>query len=536
MKQLLKNSFGRSVIAAVSLTLLLSACTKKSKVDYNLDVSETLRWDIQTEPPTLDWVKSADTTSARIQDCLMRGLTEFAYNAENVDTVPALAEKWESSKDMKTWTFTLRQDVKWTDGVAFTAQHVLDGWEYLLNPKTGAQYANFLFNVKNAEAYFQGKVKDFNEVGVKINEKGQIVVQLVLPQSFFPTILVHHSTWPVRKDLITKFGDKWTDPANLVVLGPYKLKIWDHDKAVVLERNENYFGEKAKIKYILGRVIHERSTAINMFKKGEIDALDELPNVDIPSLRTMKEFKSGPELAMYYYGMNIKRPPLDNLKVRKALNMAIDREEINKILSGTKIPAYNIVPPGIVGHDATIGLKFDVEAAKKLLDEAGYVDRSKFPKIQLGFNTSENHQRIAENVQAQLKKNLGVDVELVNEEWKTYIKSLEAKNYQMYRMGWVADYPDADTFVSLFVTNGGNNHTLWGNARYDALIKKGLSEIDKEKRRQIYIEAQRIINEEEVPIIPLYYYRRQALVSERVQNYPNNVMFRFNVNEASLVK
>jgi oligopeptide transport system substrate-binding protein len=532
-------SISRKTLISVTSALLLVAslsCTKKNKADYNLDVSETLRWDIMTEPPTLDWTKSADTTSARIQDALMDGLTKLSFQSEDVETVPALATSWESSKDMKTWTFTLRQDVKWSDGVPFTAQQVLDGWERLLNPKTGAEYANFLFNIKNGQKYFEGKITDFSEVGVKINEKGQIVVQLETPQSFFPTILVHHSTWPVRKDIIAKYGDKWTEPGNMVTLGAYKLKIWDHDKAVLLERNEDYYGKKAQIKYILGRVIHERSTAVNMFKKGEIDALDELPAIEISNLKNMKEYKSGPQLAMYYYGMNISKPPFDNVKVRRALSLAIDREEVNKILGGTKISAYSIVPPGIVGHDPTIGLRFDPEQAKKLLDEAGYKDRSKMPKIQLGFNTSENHARIAENVQAQLKKNLGIDIELVNEEWKTYIKSLQAKNYQMYRMGWVADYPDADTFISLFVTNGGNNHTQWGNKRYDELIKKGVSDTDKEKRKQIYAEAQKIINEDEVPIIPIYYYRTQTLVNERVQNYPSNVMYKFNISEASLVK
>lgn len=520
----------------VVVSLATASCTKKGKVDYDLNIDETLRWDIQTEPPTLDWIKSADTTSGRIQDCLMEGLVKFEFKDNEVNPAPSLATSWESSKDMKTWTFTLRQDVKWTDGVAFTAQHVLDGWEYLLNAKTGAEYANFLFNVKNARAYFEGKVKDFKDVGVKINEKGQIVVTLLAAQSFFPTILAHHSTWPVRKDIIAKHGDKWTDPANMVVLGPYKLKIWDHDKAVVLERNESYYGSKAKIKYILGRVIHERSTAVNMFKKGEVDALDELPSTDIEQLKKMKEYRTAPLLAMYYYGLNVKKPPLDNVKVRRALSLAIDREEVNKVLGGTKVPAYNIVPPGILGHDANIGLKFNIEAARAMLDEAGYKDRAKFPRLQLGFNTNENHQRIAENIQAQLKRNLGIDIEIVNEEWKTYIKTLQAKNYQMFRMGWVADYPDPDTFISLFVTNGGNNHTLWSNKRYDELIKSGVSEINKEKRKAIYAEALKIINEVEVPAIPIYYYRDQVLVNARIKDYPVNVMHTFNASETSIVK
>jgi oligopeptide transport system substrate-binding protein len=227
---------------------------------------------------------------------------------------------------------------------------------------------------------------------------------------------------------------------------------------------------------------------------------------------------------------------MDNVKVRRAVNMAIDREEVNKILGGEKIPAYNIVPPGVVGHDASLGTKFNVAEAQKLLDEAGYKDRSKMPRLQLGINTNENHQRVAENIQAQIKRNLGVDVEIVNEEWKTYLKTLQAKNYQIYRLGWVADYPDADTFINLFVTNGGNNHTLWSNARYDELIKLGVAEADKEKRKQIYAEAQKIINQDDVPVIPIYYYRNQYLVNKRVKNYPMNVMNKFYANEIEIVQ
>ena len=528
MKKFMKAlAFGALVFAI--------GCTKKSKVDYNLDISETLRWHVATEPPSLDYIVATDTTSARVTDALMVGLISYGFKSDEVVNEPALAVSWEGSKDMKTWTFTLRQGVKWTDGVEFTAQHVLDGWERLLNSKTGAEYANFLFNVKNAKNYFDGKVKDFGKVGVKIIDGNKIEVKLETPQSYFPSLLAHHSTFPVRKDIIAKHGDKWTEPNNFVGLVPYKLKIWDHDKAIVLERHDGYYGEPAKIKYILGRIVQEQSTALNMFKKGEVDALDEVPSVEIEKIKTMPEYYRVPILAVYYYGLNVTKPPLDNKKVRQALNYAVDRAEVNKVLGGEKIPANNVLPPGLTGHDSKIGLQFDPAKANKFLDEAGYKDRSKFPRLHLGFNTNENHQRIAENVQAQLKRNLGIEMEISNEEWKTYLKSLQAGAYQMYRLGWVADFPDPDTFINLFITNGGNNHTKWSNKRYDALIAKGVREADREKRKQIYLEAQKILNEDEVPLIPISYYRDQYLVNKRVKNYPQNVMHKFYVHKAELV-
>ncbi|OFZ12077.1 MAG: hypothetical protein A2Z20_07580 [Bdellovibrionales bacterium RBG_16_40_8] len=525
-----------TLLLFLSATVFIFSCTKKSKVDYDLDISETLRWHVATEPPSLDWTIATDTTSSHITGLLMEGLTRHGFKAAEVTTEPNLAMSWESSKDMKTWTFSLRQDVKWTDGVAFTAQQIIDGWERLLNPKTGAEYANFLFNVKNARAYLEGNIKDFKQVGVSINDKGQLIVALEAAQSYFPSILAHHSTFPIRKDLIEKYAGKWTEPGNHVGLGAYKLKIWDHDKAVVLERNENYFGKKPKIKYVLGRIITELSTALNMFKIGDLDVVDDFPSPEVRMLRDTKEYRLFSILAVYYLGLNVKRPPLDNVKVRRALSMAIDREEINNILEKEKIPAYNIVPPGLLGHDANIGLKFEPETAKKILDDAGYQDRSKFPRLQFGFNSSENHQRIAENIQAQLKRNLGLGVELVNEEWKTYLKSLQANTYQMFRMAWVGDYPDADTFIGLMVTDGGNNRTQWGNKRYDELVKLGVSESDKEKRKQIYFEAQRILNEQEVPIIPIYYYRAHRLVNARIKNYPQNVMDKFDLDDTEIIK
>jgi oligopeptide transport system substrate-binding protein len=250
----------------------------------------------------------------------------------------------------------------------------------------------------------------------------------------------------------------------------------------------------------------------------------------------MKEYHRVPILAVYYYGMNVKKAPFDNVKVRKAFSLAVDREEVNKILGGEKLPANTILPPGLLGHDGAAGLKFNPAEAKKLLAEAGYNETNKLPRVELGFNTNENHQRVAENIQAQLKRNLGIEIELKNEEWKTYLKSLQAKNYQMFRMGWVADFPDPDTFINLFITGGGNNHTLWGNKRYDELISLGVAEGDKEKRRQLYAEAVKIINEDEVPIIPIYYYRDQYMINERVKNYPQNVMHKFYVQFTELVK
>jgi len=507
----------------LSATLILSqGCTKKNSgsLEYGLDVKDTLRVNLQVEPPSLDWSKSTDTTSALVENNIMEGLTNYDLKNPELTLTPALATEWKPSENARIWTFTLRKGVKWTDGVEFTGQHVVDGWERLLNPNTASEYSYFLFNVKNARPYNAGKIKDFKEVGIKVNDKGELVVELEQPMGYFPMLLTHHSTFPLRKDVVERFGAKWTDPGNIQTLGAYKLKVWDHDKALVLERNDDYFGEKAKVKYILGYMINEFSTALNLMDGGKLDFQQELPAKELPLLKSKPGFRKNSVLATYYYGFNTRKPPFNDLKVRKAFVLAMDRKQVTDLLAAGHAPLSGWIPSGMFGYENDRGLSFDPERAAKLLDEAGYKDRSKFPKVTLAFNTNENHQRIAENVQAQLKKNLGIQVEIANEEWKVYLSRLRTDTPSIYRMGWLADYPDPSTFAELMTSYSENNHTGWKNAKYDALVSEGSRSLDKERRRQIYSELQKLLNEEEVPVMPVYSSVRHLMLSDRVENFP----------------
>lgn len=516
------------IIMAILVSCIgLLSCTKKSTLEYGLKLEETLRINLLSEPPSLDWHKATDTTSALVTENIMDGLTEYDYTSSELPARPALATELVPGNKAQTWTITLRKGVKWSDGVEFTAQHVLDGWERLLNPKTASEYAYFIYNIKNAKAYNEGKIKDFSQVGVKINDKGQIFVELEQPQSYFPYLLTHHSTFPVRKDIVEKFGDKWTDPANIVTLGAYKLKIWEHDKALVLERNEGYWGEKAKIKNVMAYMINEYSTALNLYESGKLDFQQSLPSRELAKLRGKPGYRQTPIFSLYYYGFNTRKAPFNNVKVRKAFAQAIDRKQITDLINGGQVPLSSWIPVGMFGYDAEKGLKFNPEAAQKLLDEAGFKDRSKLGNIKIGFNTNEDHQRIAENVQAQLKKNLGVDVELRNEEWKVYLNSLKTDPPNMYRMGWVGDYPDPDNFMNLMTSDSENNKTGWKNAEYDAYIKQGKSIVNRDQRKAIYSKAQALMTEQEVPVFPVYSSVTQHLISERVQTFPLNAMNRF---------
>ncbi len=514
----------------------ITACTRRNQVDYGLPLNQTLRWNIITEPPTLDWTLMSDTTSSRIADAMMDGLVRYGFKNGKVQVLPDLAASWRSSNHMKTWTFTLRQDVKWTDGVPFTGQQIIDSWQRLLNPKTAALYANYLFIIKNAKAYFEGKIKNFSKVGVRLNKKGELVVNLARPESFFPAILGNECTFPIRKDIIAKWGNHWTDPSHIQTLGAYKLIKWDHGKAVVLQRNDGYFGRKPKIKYILGLIVQDQSTALSMFNRGQLDALDEIPSDDIRTVRTMPQYRIVTTLGVYYFGLNVKMPPLNNVKVRQAINMAINRDQINKIMGGSEMPATTLIPPGLVGYNPNIGPKYDPAKARKLLDEAGYKDRSKFPRLKIAFNTDENHERIAEIIQEQLKTNLGIKVELTNEEWKTYLRTMQAKAYPMFRFGWIADYPDANTFMNLFESDNANNDTNWANKKYDHLVREAATVFSEQKRQKLYDEAQELLLDKDSVVVPIYFYRSQYLVSSRIKNYPLNSLMKFYPQKMEIVK
>jgi len=530
-----RNQLFFKYLSVAVAVVAMGACTKKGN-DGGLDIRETLRVNVDTEPPTLDWTKGTDTTSSTITVNLMDGLTDYNLTDPELKIIPALAEKWESSEKSKVWTFHIRKGVHWTDNVELTAQHFIDSWERLLNPKTASEYSYFLFGLKNGKAYNEKKIKDFSEVGVKATDPYTLVVTLEQPASFFPELVAHQSTYPIRKDIIEKYGeDAWTSPGKIVTLGAYKLKAWEHDKSLVLERNESYYGEKAKIKNVLCYMVIEGATALNMFETGKIDVQNNFTtSAEMDKWSKKPEFHSINGLTLQYYGFNVTKKPFDNPLVRKAFAQAIDKSEIVHILKGGQTPTTSWIPAGMMGYEAARGVKFDVVKAKELLVKAGFGPGKKLPKVTLMLNTNDDHKRIAENVQAQLKRNLDVDIEVQNEEWKVYLDRLKVDPPSLFRLGWQADYPDPDNFMNLMTSYSEQNRTKWKNKSYDKLIENAVSEGDSEKRKSLYSKAQTILVDEDIPAIPLYLAALQKLVSTRVLNYPLNPLDRIELKGTSL--
>lgn len=502
-----------------------SFCLQKKHspyTDYNLN--QTLRYPTWAEPPTLDWNKAFDVTSSLVIKNIMKGLLEYNHSKKNLELQGALAQSWSSDKQHKTWIFKLRTNVKWNDGVPLTAQHFIDSWQRLLDPKSGASYAYFLFPIKNAKAYHQGKIKNFNQVGVQVSSSGELLINLEKGLSYFPYLFTHSSTFPIRKDIIKKYGSLWTEPNHIVTLGAYNLFRWDHDKALILKKNNQFYGHPPFIEKVILYIISEESTALNLYLSGRLDVVTKVPSRQLKKLQQRKDYKQNQILSLYYYGFNIKKKSVQDVIIRKAIAHSIDRKEILKVLNTHQQPLKSWIKKGLFAYNPNVGLDFNPQKAKALLKKEGYGVNKPLPKIKLSYNTNADHKIIAANVQAQLKKNINLEIELDNQEWKTYLQRLKTGTAEMFRLGWFADYPDPANFMNILTSTSENNYTQWKNKKFDELVKKAMLKPNNFKRKNLYDQAQKILLEQAVPVIPFFSYTNHLLVSKRLKNFPINMM------------
>lgn len=492
---------------------LLPLSSIAAKQEFNMRIS--------SEPPTLDWNLATDNVSITLLQNLMEGLASYD---KKLDPKPALAEKWDVSKDGKTYTYHLRKGLTWSDGAPLTAQQFWDSWERALNPKTASEYAYFLFDVVGAKDYNEGKLKDSSKLGLKVLDPLTFQVTLNKRAAYFPTIPTFTVTYPIRKELVEKYGSKWTDPGKLTVVGPFTLTEWKHDSKVVLAANPKYYAGKPKLEVVNAYIINEDTTAINMFESGKLQYVSRLPPIEIERLKTSPAYRNNPFLRGYYYGFNINKKPFNDVRVRQAFAYAVDRTQITSMLKGGQIPTASWVPKGMMGYEPKVGLDFDLSKAKKLLAEAGYPDGKGFPPVTFLFDTRDDHKMIAERLQAMWKKNLGVDLKAQNEDWKVYLNRLKSDVPPMFRLGWGADYPDPDNFMGLFTSYSGNNYTQWKNKEYDKLIEDAAGESSKAKRVALYKKAQVLLTEKDTVIIPLFVDAINVLASPEVKNLTLNAM------------
>lgn len=509
---------------------LLGACKSAPQSD---GVSH-FRVNLGTEPPSLDWSLATDHVSFNVIANLMVGLTEFD---KDLKPAPVIAKSWEFLEGGKKIVFHLRDDVRWTDGKKVRAQEFEYSWKRLLNPKTASQYAYILFDIANAQEYAEGKIKDSSAVGVRAQDDQTLVVTLRHPASYFLAITTFEVTYPQRQDVIEKFDTRWTEPGNIVTNGPFRLASWKHENEIELRANANYFRGKPPIERVTMYMVNEKTTAVTLFEQGNLDFMDDhsIPPLDKPRLAKMPGYKLVPQLRGEYYSFAVDRKPFDNPKLRKAFALAIDREVFPKILQGGQTPATSWIPPGMLAHNPEIGLKFNPAEARRLLSEAGYPDGKGLPSIVLGYNTDEEKKLIAEAIQSMWQKHLGVVVRIENQEWKVFLKKLQNDPFPVFRAGWGADYPDPDNFMKLFTSNSGNNHGRWKNSRYDELLEIAARELDAKKRGKIYDDAQKLLTEIDVAIVPLYWKAESTILSPKFTGLEYNSMARMDLRNVKPV-
>ncbi|MFG0215872.1 peptide ABC transporter substrate-binding protein [Brevibacillus porteri] len=481
---------------------------------------KVLRMNLQGEPPTADPGIAEDTTSSTIITATFEGLTRLGKDGK---LHPAAAESYTVSEDGKTYTFKIRE-AKWSNGDPVTAYDFEYAWKRALDPKTASNYAYQLYYVKGAEAFNNGTGKA-GDVGVKAIDDKTLKVELTNSTPFFLELVAFKTYFPVNKKVV-EGNDKWADEADTVVgNGPFKMETWKHKSKLTVVKNEKYW-DKANVKLdkIEFTMIEDENTELAMFDNDEVDWAgapnSSLPTDALPILREGGFLKTQPIAGAYFYRFNTEQAPFTNAKIRKAFAYAINRESITSdILHAGQVPATSYVPPSMALNKDGYFKDNDLEAAKKLLVEGMKEEGiTKLPPLTLSFNTSEGHKKIAEEIQGQWKKNLGVDVKLENKEWQVYLDDVHQGNYQIARGGWLGDFNDPINFLDMFQEkDGGNNDTRWGNQKYKELLNQSALEQDPEKRKVILMQAEQILMDE-MPIMPIYFYANSWVQNENLKD------------------
>ena len=507
-------------LLAGSAILALSATFALADVVFNRGNS--------ADPESLDPHKTSTVYEANILRDLFMGL--MVHNAK-AELDPGAAESYKVSDDGKVYTFKLRQGALWSDGSPVTANDFVFSWRRVVDAATAAEYAYLLAPVLNAEDVTAGKKKP-EELGVRAVDDMTFEVTLNAPTPYFLEMLTHQSTYPVSAANVAAKGADFTKAGNMLSNGAYVLAEFvpnDHIKAV--KNAKFYDAANVKIDVINYIPTEDRSTAMKRFEAGELDSNDDIPTEQLTELRAKfgDQVKIGPYLGTYYYAFKTDKAPWNDVKLRHAVSMAIDRDYLaDKVWKNTMVPAYGFVPPGITGYETKLTEYAEMsqldreDAAKKVLGELGY-GPDKPLKMEIRYNTSENHKNTAVAIQEQLKP-LGIEVTLLNTDTKTHYGFLEQKgDFDIARAGWIADYKDPANFLDLCKAGTGNNYGSYANPDYDKLLAEAASAPGDERMKKLS-EAEAIGVARDLCVVPLLYYGYHTVVSPKIKGWESNVM------------
>lgn len=538
-----------SLAFILACSAVLAGCANKNESNNGKNTAggdkaaeQVFRMNLFSEPPSLDPGLSQDNNSFTVLNAAFEGLTRLDSEAQ---VQPGMAESWEISDDGKTYTFTIREDAKWTNGDPVKASDFEYAWRRVLDPNAEqvAPYAYQLYYIKNAQDFNEGVITDFTQVGVKADGDRTLIVELTNPTPYFLKLTAFFTYYPVHQATV-EANPAWAAEASTFVSnGPFKLNEWLHSELISLVPNENYYA-KDQINFTEVRLsmIDNSATELGMYETGELDwagrPIGEIPTDMIPQLKSDPEsnLQIKPIASAYYYVFNTTAQPFASAKVRKALSMAIDRQLIvDEVTKGGQQPAFGFVG-GVSGvakpyRDEVPDNFFEenYEEAKKLLAE-GLQEQglTAFPATTLIHNAGEGHTKVATAITDMWRQNLGIEVKIESQEFGVLLSNRTNLNYQIARAGWGADYDDPMTYIDIFVSTGGNNDTGWKNPAYDELVRNAYAETDAQKRMDYIAEAEKMLMDDMI-IMPIYYYTavwmNRDYVKDVTIDYAGNIDF-----------
>ncbi len=511
-----KKSLTKFIVVVLSLLMvasLFAGCKKASTTTPTEEPKgeQIMIFNLGVEPETLDPSLNTAVDGAIVIVNTFEGLTRLDKNGV---PGPGIAEKWDVSPDGLKYTFYLRKDAKWSDGTPITANDLKYSWERVLNPKTQAEYAIQLYSVKNAEAINTGKM-GMDQLGIKVVNDYTFEVTLGAPTPYFLELAAFPTLIPVKKDVVEKDPEGWATKAETYVgNGPFKMVSWTNNDNIMFEKNPNYWDAKNvkldKLKFV---IVVEQSSALTAWEKGDIDVNEGVPTAEIARLKAEGNLKILPLIGTGYINFNLTKKPLDDVRVRQALTLAINRKQIvENVLRAGQLPGTGFVSPGVKDADGKsefrtvagdlLPAEGDIAKAKQLLADAGYPDGKGFPEMTYSYNTNETNKAVAEAIQNMWKTNLNINVKVENLEWKVFIPKRQNGDYQIARGGWVGDYMDPMTFLDMFVSTNGNNDPQLNDPKYDGLISSARNEADPAKRMGYLHQAEQYLIDNAV-IAPL---------------------------------
>jgi len=481
---------------------------------------------LKEEGKSYDPELANDSTGEFVDSLVTETLTRQAKDGKSL---PGVAKTWEHNQDSTVWTFHLRNNAKWSNGDPITAQNFKDGWVRALDPKTASKYADKLFYIKNAKEFNAGKIKNPDELGIKVVDNYTLVVTLNDPLPYFDSIVRIQTYAPLNKAFYDRVKDKYmTSKETSISSGVYKIKEWTRDSQIVFEKNENYWNKDSiKLEGVKVVFINDPNGSLNAFKNDEIDST----NISIEQAKEFKDDKRKiltDDGSVWYMTYNMKNKVLANKKIRQALSLAVDREKlVSDVLSGTGKPAYTYTAKGVgimgVQKDFSeeagkVFPAFDAAKAKSLLAEGlKELNLQKLPTLEMIFNDSGNNKIISEYIQDQLHKNLGVDIKIQAMTFSERLARMEQRNYEIALAGYNGDFNDAITYLDRFVTKDGNNYSDYSNPEYDRLVKFVKSSGDQKARVASMIQMEKILADD-MPVGILYYRQNTKLVNPRIHD------------------